>query len=105
MQGCEIGKDLRRGEGAPWAVRHLGCLLAAHAEQKPCLLEGLADGGEREGTYLVRARALQPLHEMRLVVRVERPRDRHAPVHRIDPPAGKDELPGHELVALVALAE
>src|SRR5262249_21241006 len=64
-----------------------------------------ADGGERERARFRRARALQPLHQVRFGRRIERPRDRHALVGRIDPAAGKDEFPRHEFVAVMAFAE
>ena len=71
-----------------------------HAEQQAGLLEGLADGGERKRARLGGARPLQALHQVRFGVRIERSRDRHEPVDRIDAAARKDELARHEFVAL-----
>ena len=73
------------GEGRPRAGRHLRGLVAARAEQQAGLLERLADRGERQARAPGRARPLEALHQLRLGVRIERSRDRHEPVGRIDP--------------------
>src|SRR5437660_618839 len=48
---------------------------------------------------------MEPLHEARLGLAVERARDSHGLVGRIDPAAGEDEFARHEFMARVALAE
>src|SRR5262249_47423137 len=104
VQYAEIGQDVRRGELRPRSARRLG-RSPPYAEQEPCFFERLADGGERERARFGRARALELLHQVRLYVRIELARRRHAPVGRIDAAAGKDEFSRHEFVAVMALAE
>ena len=104
-QHAEIGQDFRFGKSAPRPRRNLHCLTRRHAEQKPGLLERLADGGKRKRPRLGGTRALQMLHQVGFRVGVQRFRDRHEPVGRIYPPAGENEFAWHEFVPLVAFAE
>ena len=81
----------------------LGALFAPLAEEQAGLLEGLADGGERQRLRLAGVRAAGVLHQL-LGARVERRARGHLAVGRVDAAAGEHELARQEHVAVVALA-
>ena len=81
-----------------------GAPAIGHAEREARLLEGLPDRGERERPSEFGRSSPRPREQLRLDGRIERAGDGHPAIPRFDRAAGKDELAGHEFMALVAFA-
>ncbi|MDH6638921.1 UNVERIFIED_ORG: hypothetical protein M2438_004096 [Methylobacterium sp. SuP10 SLI 274] len=97
MQGFEIGHHPFVGEGLPRTLRcGLRRTIIAGADEKAGLLVGLADRGEREraAEMVGCARQLGPQGVVGPLR--QGTGDRHHPVGRFDPSAGKHELAAHE---------
>ena len=97
--------DARRREAGPGAGRRIfRRAIVGDADNETRFLESLADRGQRQRPGEAGRGPGHPRVELRLDMRVERPRRGHAPVLRLDPPAGKDELARHEPVSRMPFA-
>ena len=106
MQRLQIGKHTpflkgRPGGGCGGAVR---TSIIPGPEQKARLLEGLADGSERQSPTALGRGPGDPGHQRLLGAGMKGTRHGHGSVAGFDAPAGKDELAGHEFQALMPLA-
>ena len=105
VDGVERRMDAGRREAGPGAGRRIfRRAIVGDADGETRFLEGLADRGQRQRAGEAGRGPGHPCVELLLDMRIERSRGGHAPVLRLDPPAGKDELARHEPVPRMSLA-